>query len=61
MKQLSLYKSINVSLSERKQMMDNHYAAPYPDTICLGLGINNELRQITASRPLTLLLSVGQN
>ena len=34
-----------------KQIMDNHYAAPYPDAICLGLGIDNELRQITASRP----------
>jgi hypothetical protein len=33
-----------------KQIMDNHYASPYPDAICLGLGIDNELRQITASR-----------
>ena len=43
-KQLFLYQSINVSLSERKQIIDNHYAAPYPDAICLGLGIDNELR-----------------
>ena len=33
-----------------KQIMDNHYTSPYPDAICLGLGIDNELRQITASR-----------
>jgi hypothetical protein len=34
-----------------KQIIDNHYAAPYPDAIFLGLGIDNELRQITASHP----------
>ena len=50
MKQLSLYKSINVSLSERKQIIDNQYAATYPNAISLGLGIDNEMRQITASR-----------
>ena len=33
-----------------KQILDNHYAAPYPDALCLGLGIDNEKRQITASR-----------
>ena len=33
-----------------KQIIDKNYAAPYPDAICLGLGIDNEKRQITASR-----------
>ena len=32
-----------------RQIVDNHYAAPYPDAICLALGIDNETRQITAS------------
>ena len=33
-----------------RQIIGNHYAAPYHGAICLGLGIDNELRQITASR-----------
>ena len=33
-----------------KQIIDNQYAAPYPDAVCLGLGIDNDMRQITASR-----------
>jgi hypothetical protein len=33
-----------------KQVIDNRYAAPYPNAICLGLGVDNEARQITASR-----------
>jgi plasmid stability protein len=36
-----------------KQIIDKNYAAPYPDAICLGLGIDNEKRQITASRTKT--------
>jgi len=32
------------------QIMDNNYAVPYPDAFCLGLGIDNEARQVTASR-----------
>ena len=32
-----------------KQIMENNYVAPYPNAICLGLGIDNEKRQITAS------------
>jgi hypothetical protein len=34
-----------------QQIIDNNYANPYPDAICLGLGIDNEARQITASLP----------
>ena len=32
------------------QIIDRNYAVPYPDAICLGLGIDDGKRQITASR-----------
>ena len=32
-----------------RQIIDNNYAKPFPQAICLGLGIDNKLRQIGAS------------
>ena len=32
------------------QIIEKNYAAPYPDAVCLGLGIDDVLRQISASR-----------
>ena len=32
-----------------RQIIDNQYAKPYPNAICLGLGIDNESRQIASS------------
>jgi hypothetical protein len=33
-----------------RQIIDRQYAAPYPGAVCLGLAIDDTLRQITASR-----------
>ena len=33
-----------------RQIIDNNYATPYPQAVCLGLGIDDTVRQITASR-----------
>jgi len=33
-----------------RQIIDKNYAVPYPNAICLGLGIDNYARQITACR-----------
>jgi hypothetical protein len=38
------------------QILEKNYAAPYPDAVCLGLGIDDSLRQISASRFSTVLL-----
>jgi len=32
-----------------RQLIEKNYAKPYPDAICLGLGIDDMLRQITAT------------
>jgi hypothetical protein len=32
-----------------RQIKEKNYAAPYPDAVCLGLGIDDKARQITAS------------
>ena len=33
-----------------RQIIEKQYAKPYPDAVCIGLGIDNSLRQIVASR-----------
>ena len=33
-----------------RQIMDKQYAKPYPNAVCIGLGIDNSLRQIAASQ-----------
>ena len=33
-----------------RQIMDKQYAKPYPYAVCIGLGIDNSLRQIAASQ-----------
>ena len=33
-----------------RQIIDKQYAKPYPAAVCIGLGIDNSLRQITAMR-----------
>jgi hypothetical protein len=33
-----------------RQIFEKNYAAPYPDAVCLGLGIDDALRQISASK-----------
>jgi hypothetical protein len=38
-----------------RQIMDKNYAKPYPDAFCIGLAIDNSLRQITHSKSSFLL------
>jgi len=33
-----------------RQIIDNNYATPYPNAVCLGLCIDDSIRQITASK-----------
>jgi hypothetical protein len=33
-----------------RQIIEKNYAKPYPEALCFGLGIDDGVRQITASR-----------
>ena len=33
-----------------RQIMDNNYAKPYPDAVCIAMAIDDEVRQITEYR-----------
>jgi hypothetical protein len=37
-----------------RQIVDKQYAKPYPDAVCIGLGIDDSLRQIVSFQILTL-------
>jgi len=46
---MGVFSTLNNLIAEKalRQIVDNHYAKPYPDAFCIGMAIDDSVRQIT--------------